>query len=60
MVRIENKLSELERRAGVEDLYFAISWPDEDEITVNGKRIPLTDFKRDYPEAKEIKLSWGS
>ncbi len=56
---IARRLSALESAVGAAEIVLAIRWPGDDFVSIRGRPMPLAEYRRLYPDAKEIQLTWG-
>lgn len=57
MTPIKRRIEKLENRTGQDDFILACSMGDV--VNVKGVEMTAAEFKRLYPDAKVIQLTWG-
>lgn len=58
-IAIARRLSALESAAAPAEIVIAIQWPGDDFVSIRGRTMPLAEYRRLHPDAKEIQLTWG-
>lgn len=57
MPTLAKRVADLEQRAAPR--VIATRWHDDDFISVQGVQMPLDEFRRRYPNATVIHMTWG-
>lgn len=56
-MQLAKRLQRLEQRAA--PAVYGFRWHDDDFISVQGVQMPLDEFRRRYPNATVIHMTWG-